>query len=147
MIRRSLVRGQGSIAGDAKTVWPHVENNELADLYRIVFDAVRTDANTPHGREGFYFGENGEYFLHDAFKESAKVLYDLGKAKSPEPTMLTDEERKRFMRSGVGILNSRARGVRSRALGWKPTKTTEDLLASIRPEAVAIIAQQEKLRK
>jgi len=147
MIRVSLFRGQGSMIGDENIVWPNVEINELADLYRIVFDAARTDANTPHGREGFYFGENGEHVQHDIYKECAKVVYDLGQAKSPEPTLLTDEERKKFVKSNIGQLNSRARGVRSRTLGWKPTKTTEDLLASIRAEAVDIVAQQEKLGK
>jgi hypothetical protein len=30
--------------------------------------------------------------------------------------------------------NSRRRGNRSQAIGWNPTKTTKDLLASVRPE-------------
>lgn len=39
--------------------------------------------------------------------------------------------------------NSRARANNSRAIGWKPKYTTEDMLASIRPEVEAILKQKK----
>jgi len=33
--------------------------------------------------------------------------------------------------------------VRGRMLGWAPSRTTEDLVASIRPETEAVIAAQK----
>ena len=36
--------------------------------------------------------------------------------------------------------NSRVRGTNASALGWKPTHTTKDLLASIRPEVESLAA-------
>ena len=42
---------------------------------------------------------------------------------------------------GVGT-NSRCRGNRSRSLGWKPVKTTKDMLASIKPEVKLILKAQ-----
>ena len=40
--------------------------------------------------------------------------------------------------------NSRAVANRSRSIGWKPVKTTKDLLASIKPEVVALIKKSEQ---
>ena len=39
--------------------------------------------------------------------------------------------------------NSRARATHSRSLGWKPKYTTQDMLASIKPEVEAILKQQQ----
>ncbi|KAI0058646.1 NAD-P-binding protein [Artomyces pyxidatus] len=142
-IKASIDRGQGGMVGEGKNVWPHVHINEQADMFRIVLEAALTDVNTPHGREGFYFGENGEYRLYDVAKTYTQVLYDLGKSKTPEPTTFTEEETLKYFGGSYLGTNSRARGSRARLLGWKPVKTTDDLLASIRPEVEAIIAQQK----
>ena len=40
--------------------------------------------------------------------------------------------------------NSRGRATHSKALGWKPKYTTQDLIASIKPEIEAILQQQAK---
>lgn len=45
-----------------------------------------------HGREGFYFGLNGEHNLYDVSKELGRALVVLGKASSDEPTTFTKEE-------------------------------------------------------
>lgn len=141
IIKAGLDRGQGGMVGEGKNLWPNVEVNEVADLYLIVFDRVLADPKTAHGREGFYFGENGEHKLYDVAKGIAQALFDLGKGKSPEPTTFTDAENQKYFGGTYLGTNSRARAERSRALGWKPTKTTEDLLASIRPEVEAIVAK------
>jgi hypothetical protein len=69
----------------------------VADLYIVIFDAaLNNPQSTKHGREGFYFGENGEHVLIDLYKKVAEVLYALGKGQSPEPTKFTDEELKKY---------------------------------------------------
>ena len=40
--------------------------------------------------------------------------------------------------------NSRAVANRSRSIGWKPVKTTKDLLASVKPEVIALAKKFEK---
>lgn len=64
----------------------------MADLYVILYDAIKTNPATGHGREGFYFGENGEHRLYDIGKAVAEALVAIGKGKSPEPTTFTKEE-------------------------------------------------------
>jgi len=141
-IRRSLDRGQGGVIGEGKNIWPHVEIHELVELYQLLLDATLSDPNLPHGREGYYFAENGEYKLHDLAKAYSQALYELGKGKSPDPTPFTaDEVQKYFGGPWLGG-NSRCKAVRARALGWKPTKTTKDFFESIRPEVESIIAQK-----
>ena len=67
-----------------------------AELYQIILDAALSDPNTPHGREGFYFGASDEYRLYDLAKAYSQVLYDLGKGKSPDPTPFTAEEVQKY---------------------------------------------------
>ncbi|KAA1475297.1 NAD(P)-binding protein [Dentipellis sp. KUC8613] len=143
LIRASLDRGQGGVIGEGKNVWPNVEIHDVAQLFIVVFDAAlaHSEHPSPHGREGYFFAENGEHQLLDVYKAIAKALYELGKGKSPEPTRYTDEEVMKYFGSWYLGTNSRARAERSRSLGWKPTKTTADFLASIKPEVEALLAE------
>ncbi|KAH9168824.1 hypothetical protein EDB89DRAFT_1855069 [Lactarius sanguifluus] len=141
-IRASLDRGQGGVIGEGKNIWPNVEVHEQAELYQIILDAALSDPNTPHGRDGYYFGASDEYRLYDLAKAYSQVLYDLGKGKSPEPTSFTAEEVQKYFGGAWLGSNSRCKAERGRALGWKPTKTTKDFFDSVRPDVEAIIAQK-----
>ncbi|KAI9439805.1 hypothetical protein H4582DRAFT_1549586 [Lactarius indigo] len=141
-IKASLDRGQGGMIGEGKNIWPNVEVHEQAELYQIILDAALSNSNTPHGREGYYFGASDEYKLYDLAKAYSQALYDLGKGKSPEPTPFTAEEAQKYF-GGVFLgSNARCKAKRSRALGWKPLKTTKDFIESVRPEVEVIIAQK-----
>ncbi|KAF8501570.1 hypothetical protein F5888DRAFT_1608771 [Russula emetica] len=141
-IRTALDRGQGGVVGEGKNIWSHVEINELADMYEILLDATFSDPNLAHGREGYYFAENGEYKLYDVAKAYSQALYDLGKGKSPDPTTYTAHEVQKYFGAPWLGSNTRCKAERARKLGWKPTKTTKDLLESIRPEVESIIARK-----
>jgi hypothetical protein len=52
---------------------------------------------TPHGREGYFFGVSDEFKMFDLNAAIAKALFELGKAKSPEPTPLTKEEMDQYL--------------------------------------------------
>jgi O-phosphoseryl-tRNA(Cys) synthetase len=54
--------------------------------------AVTHPANIGHGREGFYFGENGGHSLYEVGRRIAEALVELGKGRSVEPTTFTEEE-------------------------------------------------------
>ncbi|KAH9047393.1 hypothetical protein EDB84DRAFT_1461671 [Lactarius hengduanensis] len=141
-IKASLDRGQGGVIGEGKNIWPNVEVHEQAELYQIILDAALSDPNTPHGRDGYYFGASDEYRLYDLAKAYSRALYDLGKGKSPEPTPFTAEEAQKYF-GGVWLgSNARCKAERGRALGWKPTKTTKDFIESVRPEVEIIVAQK-----
>jgi len=141
LVRASLARGQGGMVGAGKNIWPNVHIDDIADLYIVLFDVIRSNPDAAgHGREGFYFGENGEHTLYQVGKTIGEDLVALGRATNPEPSTFTDEEIKLYFQgSTFWGTNSRCRANRSRLIGWKPVKTTEDLLASIRPEIEAIL--------
>ncbi|EPQ59897.1 hypothetical protein GLOTRDRAFT_28879, partial [Gloeophyllum trabeum ATCC 11539] len=142
LIKSSWDRQQGGMVGQGKNIWPCVHIEEIADLYITLFDAATANPNTPNGREGYYFGESDHYLMYDVAKAVAKTLVELGRGKSEEPTTFTKEEMQKYF-GGVCFSaylgsNSRCKAERSRAIGWKTTKTVKDLLASVKPETEAL---------
>ncbi|KAF9266652.1 hypothetical protein L218DRAFT_978614 [Marasmius fiardii PR-910] len=129
LIKASLDRKQAGMVGDGMNLWPNVDIHELADLYSILYDsATKSPDQTGHGREGFYFGANAV----------GEALVDLRIAKSPEPTTFTQQEIDKYFQATYLGSSSRCKASRSNSIGWKPAKTTEDLLKSVRPEVVAL---------
>ena len=110
---------------------------KVGRFYYILFDAIVTGKQPPSGRNGYYMLENGEYSQLTVVEAIAKALYALGKVASPEAVPLAegdvDPELYKLILVGTGT-NSRARGERSRQLGWHPSQTTEDFYASIRAD-------------
>ncbi|KAJ7223348.1 hypothetical protein GGX14DRAFT_427394 [Mycena pura] len=132
LIKPSLARGQGGMVGDGKNVWHNVHVHDLADLCILMYDgAIRADPHTAagHGRERFYFAENGAHELVELCTVIARVLFEQGRGKSPVPVPFTAEEKKPFgpMAALIGS-NAKCRASRARALGWQPKKTTRDML-------------------
>lgn len=97
LVNASLDRKQGGMIGKGLNVWPNVHIDDVADLYIVLFDAILSGAPPPgHGREGFYFGENGEHKLYDISKAISQALVELGKGGDPEPTSFSDEEIQKY---------------------------------------------------
>jgi len=141
LIKAGIQRGQAGVVGKGINLWPNVWIDDVADLFIVVFDKARKSPESlGHGREGFYFGENGEHQLLHISEAIGRALVKTGKASDPSVTPFTDEECKKFFGGKYLGSNSRARAERSRSIGWNPTRTTEDLLASIEPETEAIVA-------
>ncbi|KNZ81922.1 hypothetical protein J132_10201, partial [Termitomyces sp. J132] len=134
LIDASLSRGQGGMVGQGKNMWPNVHIDDVADLYIVLYDSIKNNPATGHGREGFYFGENGEHTLYQIGKAISEALVEIGRGNSPEPTTFSKEEVQKYFGSNYLGTNSRCRANRSRAIGWKPTKTTADMLGSIKLE-------------
>ncbi|CAL1702836.1 unnamed protein product [Somion occarium] len=140
----ALDRGQPGMVGKGLAIWPHISLDDVVDLYILLFDAVLTNPeNVGHGREGYFFVENGEFRWYDLSKAIGEALVEAGLAKSSEPTSFSDEELIKYagsmeMGNGMGT-NARCRANRARALGWKPTKRTEDLFDSIKPGVEALM--------
>ncbi|KAG6331882.1 hypothetical protein ID866_7208 [Astraeus odoratus] len=144
LIRAGLLRGQGGMVGKGENIWPNVHIDDTADLFIVVYENALS-GKAAHGREGLYFGENGEYKLYDVAKAVSQALYELGKGESPEPETFTEEDYKRPENRWLMFLgtNSRCRGRRGRLLGWSPKYTTEDLFKSIKPEVEHAIKHNE----
>ncbi|GJE91615.1 NAD(P)-binding protein [Phanerochaete sordida] len=149
LILASLDRGEAGMVGKGQAFWPNVHIDDVSELYIKLWDAiVRDPEGVDHGVRGYYFGENGEHLWYDVSKAIAQALLELGLTTNPEPTPFTDLELEKYFGSvAMGELNganSRARGTHSRALGWEPRYTTQDMLASIKPEILALIEQQKQ---
>ncbi|KAG6327950.1 hypothetical protein ID866_11139 [Astraeus odoratus] len=93
LIRAGLARGQGGMVGQGENIWPNVHIDDIADLFIVVYESALS-GKAAHGREGFYFGENGEHRLYDVAKAISQTIYELGKGKSPEPETFTEEDYK-----------------------------------------------------
>ncbi|KAF8841111.1 NAD(P)-binding protein [Paxillus ammoniavirescens] len=135
LVDASIARRRGGMVGEGLNRWPNVHIDDLADLYIVLYDAIR-DGRAGHGREGLYFGENGEHRMRDVAASMADALHDLGVSDSREPTSFDEQD---YGRPGARFLpylgtNSRCKANRARTLGWKPKYTTEDMLKSIKGE-------------
>ncbi|KAI5997249.1 hypothetical protein F5J12DRAFT_895891 [Pisolithus orientalis] len=100
LIRAGLLKGQGGMVGKGENVWPNVHIDDIADLYIVVCENALS-GKASHGREGFYFGENGEHKLYDLSKVVAQELYNIGRGKSLEPTPFTEEDYNRPENFGI----------------------------------------------
>jgi nucleoside-diphosphate-sugar epimerase len=101
IIKAGIAREQGGIVGKGLNMWSSIHVDDVATLYLAVFDAARKGPDaTGHGRQGYYFGENGEYNVGELSQAIAKLLYEAGLGKSPEATPFTDDELTKYL--GVG---------------------------------------------
>ncbi len=136
-----------------------------ADFFIVLYDAIVSNPEkVDHGRNGFYFGENGEVSWYSISKAVGKSLVKRGLIKSDEPSTFTDEELVEYFGSVVSrsslpisVLlcnfrqefgnvfgsNSRARGPHSRSLGWTPKLTAQDFVDSIDAEVEAALQNQK----
>lgn len=70
-----------------------IEATIVVQLYEVLWRNVIGDKDViGHGKEGYYFGENGEHVLLDLSKTIGAGLKDLGLAESDEPTTFTKAE-------------------------------------------------------
>ncbi|PFH53081.1 hypothetical protein AMATHDRAFT_138304, partial [Amanita thiersii Skay4041] len=144
LVKLSLQRGQAGMVGEGKNTWPNVHIDDVADLYIHLFDLILpTDANhrnphravPAHGRSGFYFAENGEHHLVQVGKAIGQAMHEFGLSSSPRPMAFTEEEMDKFFPNGTSLgTNSRCKAERSKKLGWRPRKTTKDMVSSVREE-------------
>ncbi|OJT02633.1 hypothetical protein TRAPUB_6814 [Trametes pubescens] len=136
-------RGQAGMVGQGKNIWPNVHIDDIVQLYEVLWNNVIEGKAIGHGKEGYYFGENGEHILLDVAKTIGAELKELGLAESDEPTTFTKEEVDRWFGGSESLgSNSRCRANRSRVVGWKPKKGTEDMLASIKPEIQYMLSKE-----
>ncbi|KAI0783870.1 NAD(P)-binding protein [Irpex lacteus] len=143
----SVARGQAAVIGKGQAIWPSVNIEEQADVFIILYDAiVSSPEKVGHGRDGYYFGENGEFLWYDLSKAIGKALVKRGLAQTDEPTSFTSEELiKNFGSEDVGNMfgsNSRARGKKARSLGWEPKLDTQSFLDSIDAEVEILLKQK-----
>ncbi|KAI0091093.1 NAD-P-binding protein [Irpex rosettiformis] len=149
LIQAALARGQAGVVGKGQALWPSINIEEQTDFFIILFDAILASPDkVGHGRDGYYFGENGDYLWYDLSKWIGKALVKRGLSQSEEPTTFNTEELiKYFGAEWVGNYwgsNSRARSGHSRSLGWQPKLTAQDFFDSVDAEVEAVIKQRKE---
>jgi len=133
-INTSIQRGSVPVVGQGKNTMEHVHVDDLGDLYYLIFDAVVTGKAIGHGTNGYYIGENGRFTAIEYAQAVANALVDAGVLKTSEVVPFSqDELASNFMLPLWGT-NSNTVGSRARSIGWKPTRTTKDFLASVRDD-------------
>ncbi|GLB40153.1 putative NAD-P-binding protein [Lyophyllum shimeji] len=145
LVDASLDRRQGGMVGEGKNIWNNVSNSDIADLFHVVYNTAMNNPAMGHGREGYFFGENGEHSLYQVGKAIAETLLVVGRGVSPEPTPFTKEEIDKYFGGSTYLgSNARCRANHSRLIGWRPKKTTRDMLASIPDEIAVAMAGKRK---
>ncbi|KAF8817124.1 NAD(P)-binding protein [Phlegmacium glaucopus] len=141
-IKASIARKQGGYFGKGLNRWPAVHIDDTADLYIILFDAIRSSSDgAAHGLHGYYFVENCEYSAIELARAISEALVDLGVGTTREPSAFSQEECDKYFGAAWPFLatNSLARADRSRSLGWKPVHGKEALFASVKPDVERLL--------
>ncbi|KAK1221623.1 hypothetical protein PQX77_015567 [Marasmius sp. AFHP31] len=146
----SIKRGRGIAIGKGENIWLHVHIDELTDFYELLFTSVLDQSRSgevPHGKAGYFCIGAEEVKLHQLYKEVSRILFDTGKIQSAESTQFTEEEAAKYfgphgiiLRTAFGG-NSRFIGTKAKTLGWRPRKTTEDCLGSLKEE-IELLARE-----
>ena len=104
LIKAALGRGRAGVVGKGLAYWPSVHIDDTADLFIVLFDAIRKNPEgVDHGYNGYYFGENGEHLWSELSNEIGRVLVELGVQTEAEPTAFSEEELIKYWGSLVSL--------------------------------------------
>jgi len=127
LVRVALKYSQTYVYGKGKNVWCTVYMKDLEDAYLLLMDKL-IEGKADHGKEGFYFAENGEVSMEEVTNRIARILKSKNRVADESVKPLTQD----VMIGGFGADrdveltwggNSRAKGERLRKLGWKPSQS------------------------
>ena len=70
----------------------------------LLVDRLLQDPDdVPHGREGFYFGENGEHTFYELSRAIGEGLVAIGKSSDAEPSTFSKEEIDKYLHVSDGL--------------------------------------------
>lgn len=114
-VSASIARKRAGYVGKGLNLWPniHIDDSRFpicsvlgideahlrlaaADVYIVIYDAILEGKAPGHGREGFYFVENGHYLFKDVSVKIGEALYELGVSETAEPNAFTQDDFKQF---------------------------------------------------
>ena len=114
LVMPSIDRGRSGIVGEGKNIWPNVQINDgecraadttdllltsafrAVNLYGLIWNATSGGEDVGHGRQGFYFAENGEHHLYDIGRAIGAVPKDFRLVEEAEPSSFTTEELEKY---------------------------------------------------
>ncbi|KAI0648487.1 NAD-P-binding protein [Trametes meyenii] len=146
-VRAALLRGNVGIMGKGLSRWASVHIQDMADMYIRMLDALLTNPdNVSHGREGYFFAENGENSTAEMLRVISNALFALGRVTNPELVLYTHEDLEKYFENVIiGRLlftNSRCSADRARReLGWTPKHTSKDCLDGLIHEVELVVQE------
>ncbi|KAI0668324.1 NAD-P-binding protein [Trametes maxima] len=145
LMRAALQRGSVGILGKGASRWGNVHLSDTADVYIRLLDALLSSPDkVSHGREGYFFVENGEHGAEDIANSFAEPLFTLGRISVREPVQYTKEELVKYFGSEyigrIMFTNARLTADRTRReLGWSPKHTPRDFLDGLKLEVESFV--------
>ncbi|KAI0635602.1 NAD-P-binding protein [Trametes polyzona] len=151
--RIALQHGKVAVLNKGVSVWANVHIDDVTDLYLQLFDTLlTTPEKVSHGRDGYFFGANGEASLVDTLKVFAEVLHSEGRIPSPEVVNLSLEEMAKYygneFLARVIFSNTRSQGERARReIGWAPKHTAKELFEGLPAELRDLLKKEDENKK
>ncbi|KAI0331859.1 NAD-P-binding protein [Cubamyces sp. BRFM 1775] len=150
-VRGALKRGNVGVMGKGITRWGNVHIDDLADLYIRMVDVILEDPATEkisHGREGYFFADNGELSMRSVLEAIADPLFTLGRISTRELVPYAPGEAGQYLvdevHAGFLFTNSRTKGRRARRdLGCVPKHTAQDFLDGLREEVEVLVRKED----
>ncbi|KAI0661779.1 NAD-P-binding protein [Cubamyces menziesii] len=148
-VRGALRRGSVGVLDKGASRWGNVHIDDLADLYIRLLDAILEDPEkVSHGREGYFFADNGELSMREVLPSIADSLFALGRVSTRELVPYAPGEAGQYLVNEVlaGFLftHSRTKGERARReLGWAPKHTAQDFLDGLRGEVEVLVGKED----
>ncbi|GHJ86682.1 hypothetical protein NliqN6_3084 [Naganishia liquefaciens] len=135
LIKASIDRKRPGVVGKGHNIWPNVHIKDVAELFMVVYDLALAGNKGNHGRQGYFFAESGEHTLFAVGQTIGQAMVKYKLTDNPEPSTFSKEEIDKYF-GGSDYLgsNSRARGDRSRRIGWRPKYEAEDFFRSLDEE-------------
>ncbi|KAH9903078.1 NAD-P-binding protein [Cubamyces lactineus] len=152
-VRAGLSRGTVGVLGKGLSRWANVHIDDLVDVYIRMFDAVLQDpSKVSHGREGYFFIDNGELSVRELLQTMADALFALGRISTRELIPYAPDEAGKFLindyLAAFMFTNSRTRGERARReLGWSPKHTALDFVNGLPAEVEMLVKKLDAQAK
>ncbi|KAI0331856.1 NAD-P-binding protein [Cubamyces sp. BRFM 1775] len=152
-VRAALSRGSVGVMGKGVSVWENVHIDDLADVYIRLFDAaLQEPEKVSHGREGYFFVDNGELEVRQLLQPIADTLFSLGRISTRELVPYAPGEAGKYLinewLANFLFTNSRTVGSRARReLGWSPKYTAQDFVNSLPAEVELLVKKQDAQAK
>ncbi|KZV72603.1 NAD(P)-binding protein, partial [Peniophora sp. CONT] len=138
-VKLSIQRGQGAMVGKGLNRWPAAHIDDTAELYKLIFERALAN-EAPHGSEGIYAVENGEFSFGDAAKRYTAVLHAHGKSAKAEPEVFAATEFEKIPLLYILGTDVRITADRARKLGWNPVHGIEEFYESVQEDTEAVLA-------
>ncbi|KAI0649446.1 NAD-P-binding protein [Trametes meyenii] len=128
LVRIALTRGSLGIIGKGACVWGAVHIEDTADLYLGIFNSVLSNPDKiSHGREGYFFVENGEFPMVEPSRIIVETLFEHGR-----------------IIAYLLYANSRGRAERARKeFSWTPKYSVKDFLEGLKSEVELILKRED----